>query len=150
MAVGIGTDWLDDDEEDDDDLDAEDLAVEVAVESGSQRVACVYTRGLWSLGLPELYFVVPGSFRPAPGFDWSRLAFLLASTLMVLGHELIDVDHFDLEPYEDLFDGSPVEMWLGPQEAPTGRLVIALGEEVDTVIRVECSLWSGPLVEEDG
>jgi hypothetical protein len=152
MAVSTGSDWQDDpndlvagdDDLEDDVGDLEDeLTVEVAMNhgGGGGRLACIYTRGMWWLGLPELYITPPSTFDPGPGFDWGRLAFVLASALITLGHELIEIDHFELAPYQDLFDDEPVELWLAGQEAPEGLLAIALENDVDTVIRVECSLW---------
>jgi hypothetical protein len=163
MATEINGDLVDNDENDDENDDAYDdkcdieydvadddepsdlideLAIKAVLDSDTGRVRCVHTDGMWWLGLPELYVLIPLDFTPAAGFDWRRLAFVLASGLMTLGHELIEMDHFELAPYSDVFGGNPVELWLGPHEAPDGIIAEALPAEVDTVTRVECSLWT--------
>jgi hypothetical protein len=56
------------------------------------------------------------------------------------------VDHFTIPAYHGEFEGKPVQMWLDRQEPPDAFLAIALGDEVDTVMRVDCSLWHPPLL----
>jgi hypothetical protein len=139
--------------EEDEDGDAEEPVaadraagrVQVAVVSSPPgRLRRVHTKGLWFAGLPELFIDPPANF----GFgqenedDWARLAFLLASALITLGQDLIEAEHFDLEPHHDVFRGRPVRIWLARHEAPDDELRAALGPSVDTVIRVECSLWA--------
>jgi hypothetical protein len=131
------------DDDRDDDLD-DDLEVEFAFDIDGSRLACVYTRGLWWLGIPELYVSPPQSFGVQTELDWARLTVLLASGLIHLGQELMAVDGFDLPPYRSDFDGTPLILWIERQEAPEGKLAIALTSEVDTVLRVGCSLWQPP------
>jgi hypothetical protein len=137
-------DDLDDDLEEG--LDEEELSVEFAIDQHRSRLACVYTKGLWEFGIPELCARPPEDFGKSGALDWGGLAFLLAAGLVHLGHELMAVDHFELPPYHGEFEGKPVQMWLGRQEPPDGALAFQLGEEVDTIIRVDCSLWHPPLL----
>ncbi len=117
--------------------------VQVAVVSTPPgRLRRVHTKGLWFAGLPELFIDPPADFGPDEEDDWPRLAFLLASALVTLGQELIEAEHFDLEPHHDVLRGRPVRIWLSRPEAPDDELRAALGPAVDTVIRVECSLWA--------
>jgi hypothetical protein len=114
----------------------------------------VHTKGLWFAGLPELFIDPPANFGlldelgqaeeagPDRKDDGARLAFLLASALVTLAQDLIEAEHFDLEPHHDVFRGRPVRIWLSRHEAPDDELRAALGPAVDTVIRVECSLWA--------
>lgn len=69
------------------------------------------------------------------------LGFFLACALVALGHELLEAEHLTIEPVHDLLNGEPVRLWLDRPEAPDDDLVARLGGEVDTVIRVRCSLW---------
>jgi len=125
----------------DDRLDEEELSIEFAIDQRLSRLAWVYTKGLWGYGIPELCAAPAGDLRRGADFDWGGLAVVLASGLIYLGHELMAVDHFDIPPYYAEFGGEPVKMWLGRQEPPDDRLAVLLGDEVDTVMRVDCSLW---------
>jgi hypothetical protein len=135
------TDYDEFDSDLDDLVDEEELAVEFAIDQRRSRLACVYTKGLWPFGIPELCARPPEGFSRGGDLDWGGLAFFLASGLIYLGHVLMAVDHFDIPPYHGEFDGKPVKMWLGRQEPPDDPLAILLGEEVDTVMWVDCSLW---------
>jgi hypothetical protein len=132
-----------------DDLEDEDLTVEFAIDQRRSRLACVYTKGLWGYGIPELCTMPTEDFADGAQLDWGGLAFFLASGLIHLGHELMAVDHFSIPPYEGEFEGKPVKMWLDRQQPPDAALAVALGEEVDTVMRVDCSLWH-PVLLGDG
>jgi hypothetical protein len=142
-------DDLDEDEDEDEDCEEDALSVEFAIDQDGSRLAYVYTRGLWEYGIPELCVRLPDEFGATRKLDWGNLAFFLASGLIHLGSELIDVDHFTVPPYHGEFDGRPVQMWLDGQAPPEGPLAIALGEEVDTVLRVDCSLWHPSIGGED-
>lgn len=137
---------LPEDDEDEDELVAEGGGagrVQVAVVSTPPgRLRRVHTKGLWFAGLPELFIDPPVNFGLDAEDDWPRLTFLLASALITLGQDLIEAEHFDLEPHHDIFRGRPVRIWLARHEAPDDQLRAALGPAVDTVIRVECSLWA--------
>lgn len=130
-------------EEPSEEVDTPDVLVEV-VSAQPGRLRRVHTNGLWWAGLPELFADPPPSYHPPEEAHWSRLAFLLASGLVALGQELAETENFDLEPYEDSFLGRPVKLWLASHEAPDEDLTEALGTVVDTVIRVQCSLWAEP------
>ena len=106
------------------------------------RLRRVHTTGLWWAGLPELFVDPPPGFDPGGEGDRAKLAFLLASALISLGQDLLEAEDFDLEPHHDVFQGRPVRIWLARHEAPDEQLRAALGPMVDTVIRVECSLWT--------
>jgi hypothetical protein len=122
----------------------EELEVDFAFELGGSRLACIYTRGLWWLGIPELYLSPPPTFQVRTELEWARLATVLASGLIHLAQHLIEADDFDVPPHQCELDGQLVTLWLERQEAPEGRLAIALTSEVDTVLRVDCSLWAEP------
>ncbi|MBT0772263.1 hypothetical protein KIH74_25180 [Kineosporia sp. J2-2] len=108
------------------------------------RLRRIHTNGLWWAGLPELFADPPAHFTAGTETDWALLTFLLAGGLVSLGQELLEAEDFDLEPHHDIFRGRPVQLWLDRHEAPDDDLERALGSVVDTVIRVECSLWAPP------
>ncbi|GAB3239783.1 hypothetical protein [Kineosporia babensis] len=108
-----------------------------------RRLRRVHTNGLGWAGLPELFIDPPASYRPGEEQDWATLAFLIACALVTLGMGLAEVeDHLEVEPYQDVFRGRPVRLWLAQYEAPDEDLARALRTSSDKVIRVECSLWS--------
>ena len=119
------------------------IQVEV-VSSPPGRLRRVHTNGLWWAGLPELFIEPPPTDHPERDSDWAALAFLLASGLIALGQELSEAEDFDLPPHQDIFKGKSVSLWLARHEAPDEELLDAVGAVVDTVIRVECSLWADP------
>jgi hypothetical protein len=109
----------------------------------------VNTKGLWEYGIPELCSWPPEDVGPDSRLDWGALAFFLAAGLHHLGRELMAVDHFSVPPYRGEFGGKPVEMWLAQQQPPDDLVAERLGGDVDTVIRVDCSLWHRPLLGDD-
>ena len=117
------------------------LAVEFLIDHRHSRLSDVFTKGLWWMGIPELCVSLPANLNQRGKRDWGQLAMFLALGLVSLGSELIRVDHLALPPHVGEFEGRPVELWLGKQEPAEGRLALALGDDVDTIIRVECSLW---------
>jgi hypothetical protein len=120
----------------------EDLRIDFVFDTRQRRLACVSTVGLWELGLPELFLQPPAEAQIGNTADDARLAVFLATALIHLGFGLLSAEGFDVPPYGGDFDGRPVRFWLGAQEPPFAPLTMLLGPEVDTVIRVECSLWS--------
>jgi len=102
----------------------------------------VHTHGLSRSGLPELFADPPARAVPKPLAVRVELALALALALIVLGHELLEAEDIDLEPYTDIVQGRSVRFWLDRQEAPDEELAAVLGPAVDTVIRVGCSLWA--------
>jgi len=118
------------------------LVIEFAIELGTARLGHLYTRGLWWLGIPELCLSPPTSYHLPAGADWGQLACFLGARMIELGRALIVVDHFDVPAQQGELDGRQVRIWLAGQAPPEGPVAIALGPEVDTVIRVDCSLWS--------
>lgn len=150
MTVNLNCDWRsedDDDFEDDEqdeleDDEEDDLGIEVGFGHDGDRLEYVVTRGLWWYGRPELLATPPRAFTPGPGFDWARLSFVLAAALISLGQELIALDDAELPPYRTEFDGDQVELWLGRSQPSSDLPALALNPEVDTVIRVECSVWT--------
>ena len=131
--------------DEDDEADDEDLTVDFAFDSENQRLACIYTGGLWRLGLPELYLRPPS---PGSGHAMTdaRQAVFLATGLIHLGYRLLAAEGFDVPPYHGELDGRQVQFWLGEQEAPSEELARHLDPDVDTVIQVHCSLWHAPLL----
>ena len=133
------------DEDDETEDDEDDLTVDFAFDIENQRLACIYTGGLWRLGLPELYLRPPG---PGTGHAMTdaRRAVFLATGLIHLGYRLLAAEEFDVPPYHGELDGRQVQFWLGEQEAPSEELARHLDPDVDTVIQVHCSLWHAPLL----
>ena len=122
--------------------------IQLDVASGvGQRLRRVHTNGLWWAGLPELFIDPPPDYHPGSERGWARLAFLLASALVCLGHELRRAENFEIAPHHDVFHEEPVRFWLAGAEPPDEELIRALGTLVHTVIRVQCSLWA---TEPDG
>jgi hypothetical protein len=135
-------------EEDEDEEEADDedeLTVDFAFDIENEHLDCIYTGGLWRLGVPELYLrpPVPGSGEAMAD---ARLAVFLATGLIHLGYRLLAAEGFDVLPYHAELDGRQVQFWLGDQEAPFEALAHSLGPDVDTVIKVHCSLWHAPLL----
>jgi hypothetical protein len=157
MTVNAVSDWPEEPEDEFDDVDdddrAEDLAddldddlsIEFAIDQHRSRLTCVYTRGLWEYGIPELCTKLPEhlpeQLGPPDELKWGSLACSLATGLIYLGQELMAVDHFLIPRYHGEFDEKPIQMWLDRQEPPEGSLALALGPAVDTVMWVNCSLW---------
>lgn len=117
--------------------------VDLVMEAEGGRLVHLFTRGLWHLGVPELYLSAPvdlgaGLQQPPGG---ARRNVFLASGLVHLGYRLLASPAFDVPAYEADFDGRPVAFRLAGHEPPGDRLARELGAEVDTVIRVDCSLW---------
>ena len=114
-------------------------------ESGALRL--ILTRGLWQLGVPELYLAPPANCAstsdPATA---PRLAVFLGGGLARLGYRLLAAPGLELPPYRTYAAGRPVSFWLAGQEPPGPLLASHLGPEVDTVTRVECSLLHEPLL----
>jgi hypothetical protein len=126
------------------------------------RFESVFTRGLWPLGVPELFLRPPPGTTPTDPAPASRFAFFLAGGLIQLGYRLIAATSpatgaaagRALDPevvagvraYETELDGRTVHFWPVGPEAPDEHLVQELGPEVTTVIRVDCSLWHAPLL----
>jgi hypothetical protein len=133
--------------EDDDDED-DDLTVDFAFDHDldKPRLACIYTGGLWQLGIPELYLRPPRNHGSGDAASDARLAVFLATGLIHLGYSLLEADGFDVPPYWTTLNGRQVRFWLGNQEPPGERLARNLAPEVDTVIQVHCSLWHAPLL----
>jgi hypothetical protein len=120
----------------------DDLHVDFMFDQRDRQLLCVHTGGLWLSGLPELYIRPPRKFSSGDALADAHLAVFLATGLIHLGQELVSTDGFEIPPYQADLDGRPVQFWLGRQEPPFPRLAATLGLDVDTVIRVECSLWS--------
>ncbi|HST81193.1 MAG TPA: hypothetical protein VLL08_05605 [Kineosporiaceae bacterium] len=133
------------DDEDEPEDDADELTVDFTFDVENKRLACIFTDGLWRMGVPELYLRPPG-----PGSDDAmtdtRLAVFLATGLIHLGYRLLAAEGFDVPPYHAELDGRQVQFWLGDQEAPFEGLAHSLNPDVDTVIKVHCSLWHAPLL----
>lgn len=114
-------------------------------ESGALRL--VLTRGLWQLGVPELYLAPPASCRSTSDPSTApRIAVFLGGGLARLGYRLLAAPGLELPPYRTFAAGRLVSFWLAGQEPPGPLLASHLGREVDTVIRVECSLLHEPLL----
>jgi hypothetical protein len=146
---------LDDDEpeeesdEPDDERDGEpddDLTVDFAFDLDGMRLACIYTGGLWNLGIPELYLRPPDDQAFDNSTEAARLSVFLATAVIQLGYELLDADGLDVPPYYADLDRRSVRFWLGAPEPPDQQLARHLDPEVDTVIEVHCSLWHAPLL----
>jgi hypothetical protein len=119
----------------------DDFEIEIALDTRAGRLACVYTMGLWWYGIPELYISPPPDFVVDLAYDDGDLAVVLAAGLVELGRGLLDSDDAELPPHSCEFRGQSATLWLDRTEAPEGALAVALPAEVDTVYRVECSLW---------
>lgn len=123
----------------------DELTVDFAFDLIDRRLACVSTGGLWDLGLPELYIRPPRSARSGEAMDDARTAIFLGTGLIQLGCRLVDAPGFEVPPYERTLAGRPVRFWLTGPEPPFPALAARLGPLVDTVIRVDCSLWHATL-----
>jgi hypothetical protein len=143
-------DWRDDEEPDDWGEDDDDLRIDFAFDQHEKRLLCITTVGLWRMGLPELFIRPPQDQGPGSASTDTQvdarvdagLAVFLATALIHLGYGLLAAEGFDVPPYQADLDGRRVRFWLGAQEPPFEQLAVILGPEVDTVIRVESSLWS--------
>lgn len=122
----------------------DDLTIDFAFDDHKQ-LSCIYTGGLWYLGIPELYVRPPRDQQTGDPVADARLAVFLATALVHLGYRLLDADGFDVPPYLADLDGRKVRFWLGHQEPPFEELARHLDADVDTVIQVHCSLWHAPL-----
>lgn len=125
-------------------LDDDDLQIDFAFDHAERRLLCVNTVGLWRLGIPELFIRPPRGYGSGKAMEDARLAVFLGSALIRLGFMLLAAEGFEIPPYRADLDGRPVRFWLGGHEPPFKQLALILGPEVDTVIRVECSLWPTP------
>jgi len=123
------------------DLDESDLRIDFAFDTNEQRLACVSTVGLWPMGLPELFIRPPTGVRLGNAEADARLTVFLATGLIHLASALLAADDFDIPLYQGELDGEQIRFRLGDQEPPSGELTAVLGPEVDTVIRVDCSIW---------
>jgi hypothetical protein len=122
------------------------LTVNFAFDRDGDRLACLYTGGLWQLGIPELYLQPPRShWSGNPTVD-AGLAVFLSTALIRLGSRLLMADGFEVPPYFAGLGNRQVRFWLGGQEPPPERLIRLLDPDVDTVIQVHCSLWHRPLL----
>jgi hypothetical protein len=154
-AADMSVDFFEDDPEDFfasdgldefyDDGSTDELTVDFAFDLDRRRLACVYTGGLWYLGVPELYLLPPHDHRSGDTMADARLAVFLATAMIHLGYALLDCEGFEVPPYLADHDGQQVRFWLGNQEPPSDELAQHLDADVDTVIRVHCSLWHAPL-----
>jgi hypothetical protein len=135
------TENQDDDFDELEDAGPEGLVVEILMSQENPGLGHLYTRGLWWLGIPELCISLPTDYKIQDAHEAGELALLFARGLMDLSRKLIIADGFEVAPYHGEFNGRPVQIWLGRQEPVEGLLQIALGHEVDTLIRVHASLW---------
>lgn len=140
-----------DDAEDFDDLDdpadpGDDLTIGFAFDLDGMKLACVHTGGLWRAGIPELYLQPPAGHLTGDRVHDARLAVFLATGLIQLGYRLLAADDFDVPPYWADFDGRRVRFWIDGEQMPPDRLAPHLDPEVDTVLRVDCSLWHRPVL----
>ena len=132
------------------DRDDRDFDIEVAIDGTTRRVGCVYTRGLWWFGFPELYVAPPEEYSSTRTPDDPNLPVFLATALAHLGRALLEADDIDDVEYLDVFEGRPASAWLGPAEPTEGPLLIALPESATSVIRVGCSLWEPAVMRSGG
>ena len=126
--------------------DFDDLRIDFAFDQNENRLDCVTTVGLWQFGLPELFLRPPKDLDPSDASASARMAVFFATALIQLSDALMVAEDFDIAPCRAELDGRPVQFWLGDHEPPFEQLALLLGPEVDTVIRVECSLWHAPLL----
>ena len=117
------------------------LHVDFVLGPRDRGLAWATTIGLWRMGLPELVFRPPGDLGLGGGFDEARFAHFLGNGLMELGIGLLSAEGFETSSYQGDLDGRTVRLWLGGHEPPFPQLAAFLGPEVDTVIKVKCSLW---------
>src|SRR5690348_15488669 len=104
------------------DEDLDDLTVDFAFDLDGMRLACIYTGGLWSLGIPELYLRPPDDQEFGNAGDAARLSVFLATAVIQLGYELLDAESLDVPPYQADLDGRSVRFWLGIPEPPDQEL----------------------------
>lgn len=123
----------------------DDLTIDFAFDTTSKELACIYTGGLWHLGIPELYIRLPRDLMSGHAMADARVAVFLASGIVHLGMALLETDGFDVPPYQSELDGRQVTFWLGDHQPPFELLTVALDSDVDTVIEVHCSLFHAPL-----
>jgi hypothetical protein len=141
-----GRDWLDDDDGSTDQDD--DFEIEIALDTKSGRLLCIYTSGLSWFGVPELYVMPPAEVVTDGAHEQSELTVFLATGLAHLGQGLLDSDDAELPPCTSEYAGRPVSVWLAREEVPEGPLRVAL-PGARSVVRVECSLWlAAPEVKE--
>lgn len=124
----------------------DDLRIDFAFDHHENRLAYITTVGLWQFGLPELFLRPPQDLDAGDASAAARRAVFFATALIHLGDALMVAEDFDVSPYRADLDGRPVQFWLGDKQPPLEPLALMLGPEVDTVIRVECSLWHPPLL----
>jgi len=142
-------DWDQQDDWDDGPAPEDDLCIEFAFDLERRQLLCVHTSGLWQLGIPELYIRPPQNFGTGTAMADARMAVFLATGLIHLGHSLIQAAGFDVPQHRAELDGKEVRFWLAGQEPPFEELAGNLGSAVDTVIKVDCSLWHEPLFSAD-
>ncbi len=146
LADDFFEDGLSDDGFDDDPVENDGLTVDFAFNHDGTRLVCIYTSGLWQLGLPELYLRPPRNLRIGHLAADAQLTLFLATGLIELGYRLLESEGFDVLPYRTDLNGRQVRFWLGAQEPPFERLARNLDPGVDTVIQVHCSLGHAPLL----
>lgn len=130
----------------DDEADLDGLYVNFVFDHRTRRLVCVHTGGLWAAGLPELYIGPPQDFSAGGALPDAQLAVFLAGGLIELGRRMLAADDDEIPPGHSTLGDRRVQFWLGDQERPFRQLAVNLGPDVDTVIRVDCSLWHSPLL----
>jgi len=128
------------------DAQDDDLVVDFVFDRRTRRLVCVHTGGLWSAGIPELYIRPPQNFSTGAALLDAQLAVFLAGGLIGLGRALLAADDGEVPSHQGTLDGRRVQFWLGGPEPPFPRLAENLDADVDSVIRVDCSLWHTPLL----
>ena len=131
-------------DEDDERRDADDLRIQFAFDAEHTQQVHLSTEGLWELGVPELSLWLPHQDEPPdadPDGRTVRLILLLSRGMLSLAQALTYTDDFEIQPYQEDFDGDPVTLRLGPAVPADGPLALLMGPGVDTVFPVQCSLW---------
>ncbi len=112
-------------------------AIEIdCLDDDSGRV-CLHTRGLWQFGAPELHLTPPD---PVPPGEPGLVVFLTAGLLRA-ARQLTVAERLAPAAWPAWYRGRPVTFRLGRLEPPSARLTEALSGEVDSVLRLTCSLW---------